>query len=262
MLIDTHCHLDFASFAADRAEVLARATAVHVTHILIPGLDLANCTAVLALTAQSPMLYAGVGIHPNSTATWQDNWSDTLRYLATHEKVVAIGEIGLDYYWDDSPKAVQQHAFVAQLELAAALGLPVIIHNREASSDVIALLRHSPLAGRENAGVLHSFSGDWPTAVAALDMGFYLGFTGPITYKKADALRQIAARTPLERILIETDAPFLTPQPRRGQRNEPAYVAHVAEKLAEVRGVETAVIAHHTTQNALRLFPKMGICEP
>lgn len=262
MLIDTHCHLDFASFAADRAEVLARATAAHVTHIIVPGLDLANCTAILPLTVQFSMLYAAVGIHPNSTATWQDNWLETLRHLAQHEKVVAIGEIGLDYYWDNSPKALQQHAFAAQLELAAALALPVIIHNREASADLIAALRRSPLAGQENAGVLHSFSGDWLTAVAALDMGFYLGFTGPLTYKKADELRQIAAMAPLERLLIETDAPFLTPQPRRGQRNEPAYVAYVAEKLAEVRGVETTVIAHHTTQNALRLFCKMGVREP
>lgn len=257
MLIDTHCHLDFDSFAADREAVLARATAVHVTHILIPGLDLANSTAILSLTAQFPMLYGAVGVHPNSTAVWQDTWLAELHTLAQEAKVVAIGEIGLDYYWQDSPHATQQHAFAAQLRLAAELALPVIIHNREASADVIALLRQSPLAGREGAGVLHSFSGDWPTAVAALDMGFYLGFTGPITYKKAEALRQIAARVPLERILIETDAPFLTPQPRRGQRNEPAYVTYVAEKLAEIRGLETAVVAHHTTQNALRLFSKM-----
>ncbi|MFQ5435903.1 MAG: TatD family hydrolase [Anaerolineae bacterium] len=171
--------------------------------------------------------------------------------------MVAIGEIGLDYYWDKTPKATQRRAFGLQLELAAALGLPVIVHNREASADVIAMLAESPLNGRPQPGVLHSFSGDWGTAVAALDMGFYLGFTGPLTFKKAADLRQIAARIPADRILVETDAPFLTPHPHRGRRNEPAYVAFVADKLAEVRGVDTAVIAEQTTVNAETLFSRM-----
>lgn len=258
MLIDTHCHLDFAAFAADCDDVVARAASAGVSHILVPGLDLANCRAVLELTSQYRSVFAAVGVHPNSTKEWQDSWIESLRDLAQQPRVVALGEVGLDYYWDDSPKPVQHHAFAAQLALAAELGLPVIIHNREASADVIAHLRRSPLAGREHAGVLHSFSGDWETAVAALDLGFYLGFTGPITYKKAEALRQIAAQVPLDRILIETDAPFLPPQPHRGQRNEPAYVVYVAEKLAEVRGMETAVIAQNTTQNAMRLFSRMG----
>jgi TatD DNase family protein len=141
-----------------------------------------------------------------------------------------------------------------QLELAAELDLPVIIHNRDSSADVIRLLAESPLAGRERSGVLHSFSADWATAVAALDMGFYLGFTGPVTFKKADELRQIAAKVPADRILVETDAPFLAPHPYRGKRNEPAYVAYVAERIAQERGVETAVFAQQTTVNALKLF--------
>ena len=167
---------------------------------------------------------------------------------------MAIGEIGLDNYWDKSPQTTQRWALRAQLKLAAELNLPVIIHNRDANEDVIRVLAESPLAGREGAGVLHSFSGDWGTAHAALQMGFYLGFTGPLTFNKADDLRRIAAKVPEDRVLIETDAPFLTPEPYRGQRNQPAYVAYVAARLAEIKQVETAVIAQQTTENAIRLF--------
>jgi TatD DNase family protein len=180
-----------------------------------------------------------------------------LRDLARHEKVVAIGEIGLDYYWDKSPKATQQRALGMQLELAAELNLPVILHNRESNEDVVAMLSDSPLVGRENPGVMHSFAADWETAVATLNLGYYLGFTGPVTYKKADELRAIVAKVPLERILVETDAPFLTPQPYRGKRNEPGYVRYVAERIAAVRGLETAVFAQQSTANAERLFARM-----
>jgi len=256
MLVDTHCHLDFERFDDDRAAVVARAQTAGVGRIIVPALDLGNGRAVLQLADQFDLVYAAVGIHPNSPG-WQDNWIGAARDLAQHAKVVAIGEIGLDYYWDKVPKPAQQRAFGLQLELAAELNLPVIVHNREASADVIAMLAESPLHGRPHPGVLHSFSADWQTAVAALDMGFYLGFTGPITFKKAAELRQIAARAPADRILVETDAPFLTPQPHRGKRNEPAYVAFVAEKLAEARGVETAVIAQQTSANAHQLFSRM-----
>lgn len=254
MLIDTHCHLDFERFNEDRHEVIERAIKAGVGRMIIPGLDLKNCTAVLALAEQYEAVYAAVGVHPNSTTNWQDGWIDELRQLAQHEKVVAIGEIGLDYYWDKSPQTTQRWALRAQLKLAAELDLPVIIHNREASEDVVRVLAESPLAGHAGAGVLHSFSGDWGTAYAALQMGFYIGFTGPLTFRKAAELRWIAGRMPNDRILIETDAPFLTPEPHRGKRNEPAYVAHVAAQLAEVKGVPTAVIAQQTTNNALRLF--------
>lgn len=254
VLIDTHCHLDFERFDADRDEVVARALEAGIERIIVPALDLGNVTAVLSHSEQYDSVYAAIGIHPNSSAGWQDEWIDALRDLAQHDKVVAIGEVGLDYYWDKSPKEVQQRALALQLNLAAALDLPVIIHNRDSGVDVIRLLAASPLAGQERPGVLHSFSADWAIAQAALDMGFYLGFTGPVTFKKAGDLRQIAAQVPEDRILVETDAPFLTPHPYRGKRNEPAYVAHVAERLAAVRGVETAVFSQQTTANALRLF--------
>ena len=258
MLIDTHCHLDFARFDDDRDAVWSRAVAAGVTRLIIPAIDLDNCRTIQQLAAQYAGVYTAVGIHPNSTAAWQDNWIAALRHLAQHAKVVAIGEIGLDYYWDSSPKPVQQRALAMQLELAAELNLPVIIHNREASADVLRLLSHSSLAGKPNPGVLHSFAADADTAQAALAMGYYLGFTGPLTYKKAHELRTIAAQVPLDRLLVETDAPFLAPQAHRGQRNEPAYVGEVAAKLAELHGRETAVIAQQTTANACRLFSRLN----
>ncbi|WP_420644254.1 TatD family hydrolase [Candidatus Leptofilum sp.] len=258
MLVDTHCHLDFDRFDADRDAVVARAADAGVQQIIVPALDLQNCRTVLSLAEKYEGVFAAVGVHPNSSAEWQDSWIGVLRDLAQHPKVVAIAEIGLDYYWDKSPKNVQQRALGLQLELAAELDLPVIIHNRESSADVIAMLADSPLVGRENPGVLHSFSGDWDTAVAALDLGYYLGFTGPVTFKKADELREIAKKVPDDRILVETDAPFLTPHPHRGKRNEPAYVAYVAERLAQERGLETAVFAQQTSENAQRLFPVMS----
>lgn len=258
-LVDTHCHLDFDRFDNDRDEVVARALAAGVMQIVVPATSIENCAAVVALAEQYESVYAAVGIHPNSTAGWQDSYVGVLRDLARHKKVVAIGEIGLDYYWDRSPAVIQKRALAMQLELAAELKLPVILHNRESSGDLIAMLRQSSLAGEAEAGVLHSFSADWETAVSALDLGFYLGFTGPVTFKKADDLRRLAARIPIDRLLVETDAPFLTPHPNRGKRNEPAYVAYVAERLAPLHNMKTAEFAQQTTENARRLFTKLDV---
>ena len=257
-LFDTHCHLDFESFHDDIEAVIERAAAAGVTRLIVPSLDLDNAEAVLALAERFPGVYAAVGVHPNSAAEWRDEWIDRLYELARHEKVVAIGEIGLDYYWDKTPPETQRHALVQQLDLADKLGLPQIIHNREASADLMPILTHF-VRGRRlgheiSRGVLHSFSADWNTAESALGLGYYLGFTGPLTYKKADDLRAIAARAPLDRILIETDAPFLAPHPYRGKRNEPAHVRLVAERLAEVRGISVEEVAAATTANALDLF--------
>ena len=254
MLIDTHCHLDFERFDEDRDEVVARAMAAGVDRIIVPAIDPTNFAKVIGLVERYEGVYAAIGVHPNATAGWEAGWLAQIRALAAHEKVVAIGEIGLDYHWDRAPKAVQHQAFAAQLALAAELCLPVIVHNRESSDDVVRLLAESPLAGRERPGVLHSFSAPLATADAVLAMGFYLGFTGPLTFKKADELRAIAAKVPLERLLVETDAPFLAPQPYRGKRNEPAYVAAVAERLAAIHLKSTAEMAAITTANAERLF--------
>lgn len=254
MLVDTHCHLDFDSFDDDRESVLQRAADAGVGRIVAPAIDLENARTVLALAEQYEMVYAAVGVHPNSAAGWQEGWIEALRALAGHEKVVAIGEIGLDYYWEHTAHAVQHAAFAAQCALAAELGLPVIVHNREAGDDVLRLLLGSPLAGRDAPGVLHSFSAPAAIAERAVEAGFYLGFTGPLTFKKADELRAIAAQAPLERLLVETDAPFLAPHPHRGQRNEPAYVVHVAAQLAELHGLSPEAMAAQTSANAGRLF--------
>lgn len=254
MLVDTHCHLDFDRFDADRDEVVARAEAAGVARIVVPALDLENCRAVLALAEQYPGVYAAVGVHPNSTAAWEETWIEQLRQLAAHDKVVAIGEIGLDYYWDKSPPETQKRAFEAQLALASDLDLPVIIHNREADEDILSMLKTSVQSERERPGVLHSFSSTWEVAEAAIEMGYYLGFTGPVTYKNAGALRDVLARTPMDRILVETDAPFLTPQAHRGQRNEPAYVVHVAEQVASVQNTKLNIVKAMTTENAACVF--------
>lgn len=254
MLVDTHCHLDFEKFDADRDAVVSRADGAGVKRIVVPALNLDNCAAVLNLAERYPGVYAAVGIHPNSTAAWDDVWIEQLRDLAAHDKVVAIGEIGLDYHWDKSPPEVQKQAFAAQLTLALELDLPVIIHNRESDDDVLSILKRSVHSKRERPGVLHSFSSAWDVAEEAIELGYYLGFTGPVTYKSADALRDVLARTPMDRILIETDAPFLTPQAHRGQRNEPAYVVHVAEQVARVRDMNLNIVKAMTTENAACVF--------
>ncbi|NJO84934.1 MAG: TatD family hydrolase [Blastochloris sp.] len=257
-LVDTHCHLNFDSFDDDRDEVLARASGVGIGVLINPGIDVETSSAAIALAAQYDSVFAAVGVHPNSTADFGDSVLASIEALAAEEKVVAIGEIGLDYHWDRSPKDAQHRAFEAQLALAARLELPVIIHNREASEDVITILeawaRDLPLALRDRPGVLHSFSAPASIAERALNIGFYLGFSGPLTYKNADDLRRVAANAPLDRLLLETDAPFLTPLPHRGQRNEPAYIPLIGERLAGVRVTTREAMAQATTANAARLF--------
>lgn len=257
-LVDTHCHLDFHRFDDDRAEVLERAAADRVNRLIIPAIDLKSCRDILALCGKYGGLYAAVGIHPNSTDAVQRATLRQLETYASHDSAVAIGEIGLDYYWDKNPKAVQRRSFEAQLELAARLELPVIVHNREAGDDVMEVLEGwaptLPKSMNGRLGVLHSFSGTEAHAERALALGFYLGFTGPITFKRADELRAIAGCVPLDRLLIETDAPFLTPHPYRGKRNEPAYVKYVNQTLARLHGIAVEEMARQTTDNAERLF--------
>ncbi len=251
MFVDTHCHLDFPQFDADREAVLERARANGVGRIVIPATDLETSRRAVALAEAHADIFAAVGFHPTSTSGLGADALTELRELARSTKVVAIGEIGIDLYWKTVALAEQQTAFRAQIELAADLGKPIIVHDREAHAEVLTLLRETvPPPG----AVLHSFSGDQALAESALELGYYLGVDGPLTYKKNDALRAIFAAVPLDKILIETDAPYLTPQAHRGQRNEPAYVRYVAEQLATVRGVSLAEISQATTANAARLF--------
>lgn len=257
-LIDTHCHVNFDSYDDDRDALLQRAVEQGVEKIINPAVDIETSHAGIALTVQYDMMYCAVGIHPNSTADFELSMIDELRTLSERPKVVSIGEIGLDYYWDKSPKDKQRQAFEAQLALAQDVNLPVIIHDREAHQDVIDVLTTwvNGLGDtlKDRVGVLHSFSAPLEIAEKALALGFYLGFTGPITFKKAEELRQIARVVPLDRILIETDGPFLTPEPYRGKRNEPAYVYHVADRLASLHGMTTEQMGQITTDNAKRLF--------
>ena len=250
-LVDTHCHLDLNEFEADREAVLERARQAGVQRLLVPGTDLASSRRAVALAEQHAAVRAAVGVHPNEAADFSAETLAELRDLAQHPKVDAIGEIGIDLYWHTVTIEKQQQAFRAQLELAGDLERPVIIHDRDAHSEVMASLRAAaPAAGV----VLHAFSGDDSMAQAAVAAGYYLGVDGPLTYKKNDGLRGVFRGAPLDRIVIETDAPYLTPQARRGTRNEPAYVRFVAEKLAEVRDSTLEQVAVATTGNAARLF--------
>ena len=260
-LTDTHCHLDFATFDHDRELVIARAREAGLERILNPGIDIPTSLAALRLTEHYDEVYAAVGIHPNSAGLWNDETYRELEELASLPKVAAIGEIGLDYYRNGAPAEIQRMVFTAQLDLAAKIGLPVIIHNRDASDEIIAILdgwvdelinRKSNLV--ERPGVLHSFSGDLALAEWAVGRNFMLGFTGPVTYRNAEQLRQVVVRVPLDSLLIETDAPFLTPHPFRGKRNEPAHVGVIAGKIGELRTIEMKAVAQASTRNAARLF--------
>lgn len=257
-MIDTHCHLNFESYDHDRDEVVQRAAEAGVKCIINPGIDLPSSRAGIELARRYDSVYAAVGLHPNSSALFAQADITALQALAAETKVIAIGEIGLDYYRDRSPKSQQYAAFEAQLALAAELELPVIIHNREASGDVLAVLenwaKNLPESLQERPGVLHSFSAPAQIAERALAIGFYLGFTGPITYKNADDTRSVARMTPLDRLLVETDGPFLTPVPHRGKRNEPAYIPYMVDRLASLKQLSTDAMAQITTENAMRLF--------
>jgi TatD DNase family protein len=254
VLIDTHTHLDDPRFDDDRAAVLARAREAGVGAFLTIGCDLATSRAAVELAGQDPRVYASIGVHPHEVKHIGDDWYDEFRRLAKNKKVVAYGEIGLDYHYNHSPPKEQRERFREQIHLARDLKLPVIIHTREAQEDTIRILREEKAS--EVGGVFHCFSGDAWLAKDALDLGFYLSFSGILTFQNATMLREIARNTPLDRVLIETDCPYLTPVPHRGKRNEPAYVTHVAAQLAAIHGpaLSRERIEHLTTENAKRLF--------
>jgi TatD DNase family protein len=253
-LIDTHAHLDDEKFRADLPAVLERAAAAGVRRVLTVATTARDSAACVALAGQYPSLAATVGIQPNNVAeAGPADWDEVLR-LVTGERVAAVGETGLDRYWKFTPFPQQEDYFARHLELARRQGLPVVIHCREAEADVVRMLRddfdrHGPVRG-----VMHSFTGDWETARACLEMGLYISFAGMVTYKNAQALREVAARVPADRLLVETDSPYLAPVPVRGRRNEPAFVAHTAACLAALRGEEPARLAEQTTHNARALF--------
>ncbi|MDE3119389.1 MAG: TatD family hydrolase [Nitrospirota bacterium] len=256
MLIDTHAHLDDARYDADREAVIARAREAGVDTFVSIGCDLATSKSAVDLAGRYPFVYAAVGVHPHEVKHIEDGWYDEFRRLAAHKKVVAYGEIGLDYHYNHSPPKLQRERFREQVGLAKELRLPLVIHTREAQEDTIAILKEEH-AGQVG-GVFHCFSGDAWLAKDALDLGFYLSFSGVITFPSATMLRDIVKTVPLDRILVETDCPYLTPVPHRGKRNEPAFVKLVAEKIAEVKGATEVAgveeLGRITSGNARRLF--------
>lgn len=257
-LIDSHCHLDQSQFDGDRQAVVERAKEGGVVCVINPGVDVPSSGAAVLLAQRYTSVRAAVGVHPHDAKTLDAAALDELKRLARSPSIVAIGEIGLDFYRDLSPRDVQRWAFQTQLELAADLGLPVIVHDREAHDDVLAILKDWHAQQLRAAGVLHSFSGDTALAERALTLGFYIGVSGPVTFQNAHRLREVVRSVPIERLLIETDAPYLTPHPYRGRRNEPTYVRLVAQAVAEVRGLTLEEVAAQTGANASALFGLAG----
>jgi TatD DNase family protein len=256
MLIDTHTHLDDARYDADRDAMIQRARQAGVAAFVTIGCDLTTSRSAVTLADRHPDIYASIGVHPHEVKHIGDDWYDELRRLAQHAKVVAYGEIGLDYHYNHSPPKDQRERFREQVQLARDLRLPVVIHTREAQEDTISILKDEKAS--EVGGVFHCFSGDAWLARDALDLGFYLSFSGILTFNNATMLREIAKQTPLDRVLIETDCPYLTPVPHRGKRNEPAFVSHVARQLAEIHpDLSLEQIEEATTENAKRLFTRL-----
>ena len=253
MLFDTHAHLDEDAFSQDVDEVIARAVASGVMTMLAVATTVESSRATIALAARVPNVFAAVGIHPNYAVQAQPGDWEAIEELASSPKVVAIGETGLDRYWDHTPFDVQLDYFRRQIELAKQRDVPFIVHCREAEPDVVAVLRESAGAGQLK-GIMHSFCGGRATLDAALELGLHISFAGMLTFKKNLELRELAKTVPLDRLLVETDSPYLAPQPQRGKRNEPAFVRHTAECLAELHGKTLDEMAAITTKNARRLF--------
>lgn len=251
MLVDSHCHLDFPDLANNLPDVLQRMQENQVEFAVCIGVNLEDFPKVLAIAEADSRLFASVGVHPEYTDV-EEPTEDQLLALAAHPKVIAIGETGLDYYYSTDNKAEQQQAFREHIRLSRALKKPVIVHTRDAKEDTLTILREECVG--EAGGVLHCFTEDWPMAQAALALGMYISISGIVTFRNADALREVTRQIPADRLLIETDSPYLAPVPHRGHQNEPAYVADVAAFIAELRGVAVETLAAQTSENFFRLF--------
>ena len=251
-LIDTHAHLDSKVYDDDRQEVLSRCQAVGVTQVINASFDLASSQRAVALAREDRRVFATVGIHPHEADEVPADYLAQLIGLAREAKVVALGEMGLDYYRDLSPRVIQQRVFREQLALSRELGIPVVIHDRDAHKDILEIIHGDGISPA--GGVMHCFSGSWEMAQECMKMGFYISLAGPVTFKKAPRLHDIARQVPLDRLLVETDAPYLTPEPYRGRRNEPAFVVHTARRVAQLRDLSLDILSAAVTANARRLF--------
>lgn len=252
MYFDTHAHVDDRKFSEDRSAVLERAQAAGVGLIMNVGYNVAQAGSTVKLTREYDFVYGAVGMHPHDAKELDEASSEELYRLSKEPKIQAVGEIGLDYYWNHSPKDVQQKVFRQMIAMARELGKPVIIHDRDAHQDVLDILKNE--GAKEVGGIFHCFSGNWPLAKEALKLGFYISLAGPLTFHNAGALTEVAKLVSLDSLLIETDCPYLAPMPWRGKRNEPAYVVKVAEKLAEIKGLPVEEIARVTTANGRKVF--------
>ncbi|WP_078429498.1 TatD family hydrolase [Alkalihalobacterium alkalinitrilicum] len=252
MLFDTHVHLNAEQFEEDRAEVIKRAQEEGVEYMVVVGFDEKTIRGALEIAEENKKIYAAVGWHPVDAIEMTDQHLHWLEELASHPKVVALGEMGLDYHWDKSPKDIQKDVFRKQIRLAKKVNLPIIIHNREASQDIVDILKEEE-AGKVG-GIMHCFSGSVEIAKACLEMNFHISFGGPVTFKNAKKPKEVAVEVPLDRLLIETDCPYLSPHPYRGKRNEPAYVSLVAQQIADLKGMSLEQLAKQTTENAKKLF--------
>ena len=254
MLIDSHAHIQGKEYAGEAEAVIERARAAGVEKIIAVGGagDMSSNTEAVALADSFPNIYATVGMHPHDAKDVGADELRALRELTSHAKVIAVGETGLDYYYNHSPHEVQRRVFTQFIHMARETGLPIVVHERDAAQEVAELLRSE--GGRELHGVIHCFTGNYEAACDYLDLGFYLSFTGIITFKNAEPLRQVVRQVPLEKMFVETDSPFLTPMPHRGKRNEPAFVRLVAETVAKVKGISLEEVAERTSQNVQDLF--------
>ncbi|MDO0823966.1 TatD family hydrolase [Desulfosporosinus nitroreducens] len=251
MIWDTHAHIDDPSYADDFQEVVTRMKSAGISRVTNVGYDFPSSGRSVKLALDYNFIYAAIGVHPhNAEGVTAETWEKLLE-LAKQPKVVAWGEIGLDYYRDLSPRSVQKEVFIQQIKLANEAGLPIIIHDRDAHHDILEIVKaHPPLYG----GIFHCYSGSWEMAEILLKLGFYLSFAGPVTYKNARHTVEVAKKAPIDRILVETDSPYLTPEPRRGKRNEPTYVREVVMKLAEIKNLSFEDTAFHTMHNAESVF--------
>ena len=252
MFIDTHVHLNADQYEEDVDEVIARAVDAGVTTMIVVGFDRKTINKAMELTERYSFIYAVVGWHPVDAIDCTEEDLEWIETLARHPKVVGIGETGLDYHWDKSPKDIQQEVFRKQIQLAKKVNLPIIIHNRDATADVVRILREEE--AKETGGIMHCFGGSVETAKECIDMNFMISLGGPVTFKNAKTPKEVATEIPLSKLLIETDAPYLAPHPYRGKRNEPVYVTLVAEEIAKLKGVSIEEVAAATTANALDLF--------
>ncbi|WP_121610377.1 TatD family hydrolase [Mesobacillus foraminis] len=252
MLFDTHVHLNAEQFNDDLQEVIERAKTEGVSHMVVVGFDRPTITRAIELCEEHEFIHASVGWHPVDAIDMTPEDLDWLRELSAHPKVVALGEMGLDYHWDKSPREIQKDVFRKQIRLAKEVGLPIIIHNRDATADIVEILKEED--AKEVGGIMHCYSGSVETAKECIDMNFYISLGGPVTFKNAKKPKEVAQAVDLDRLLVETDCPYLTPHPYRGKRNEPAYVKLVAEQIAELKGISLEEVAHATSENAKKLF--------